>query len=318
VPITSEVSANEIPTVALSYEDDELRSVAERIRVELRSGGYQSITVNAERNSPACNPQAELGDHAPVVDIVVRVAGEEALAEICVRSRPGMLAAAIVEGNHADEGHFAIRVSEALHGLLLSPQPRVDGEQVVVGEALAPIPKQDSTKAAALSLTFAPQLVVDVPTGGTWAGALAAFQFAFFEDWGFRGEIFSSVRPRPYSDEEIDLKSHLLWTRWGAFGNRTLGFFRMGWRISAGPFFNVATAEAVAPRVGGSDARFGAILHASSYAEFPSHGTLFIRPTLGVSTLIPRLRYQMSQTVTPEVGEFLLEAGLEFGLRFHP
>src|SRR5690606_9493210 len=129
----------------------------------------------------------------PVVDIAVRRTGHDVAAEICARSRPQQLSAVTVEGPIGQEAHFAIVVTEALHGLLLAPGREAEGEVTFEKGQRAPRRNApDDNTGVAASLGLGPRFAFDVPTGRTWAGAAADIHVPLSLKWGFRGQLFSS------------------------------------------------------------------------------------------------------------------------------
>lgn len=305
--------------VVVVYADPALDTVARRVQVELMSAGHADVVVQRRTAAPACIALPVLDGRPGRVGVRLLADHDGAIsAEICSRSGPNRLTVVTSHGRIEEETDFAIVVTEALHGILTGPSGATQAQTDTGSEAQASKFEKgrEDAYAIASSLSIDARFVLDAPTGGSWTGIAPSVQLPLSRVLGFRAEGFVSLSPIPYSDAQIDLASHLAWMRIGMFGAVPAGPFRLGWKGTVGLFFNHATAEAVPPRIGGSDGALGAILHAGAFAEFPARGLWFLRGSLGLSTLLPRLRYQMSEDVTPEVGELLVEGGLGVGIRF--
>lgn len=313
-------SAEESPAVVIAYEDPALERVATRLQAELKSAGRGPVFLERRVPLGSCTSRAPRDGSAGQVGIVLRSEENEAVsAEICARPRSNQLTVVTARGRIDERADFSIVVTEALHGVLISPQTRAQS----VGEVEPPNDTPDSEKEAEQSarsfpgsLAIEPRLSLDVPTGGAWVGLTPTLRVPLGGGLHFGAEMFLGLDPIDYSDAQIELESHLVWARFGLSGAKPLGPVLLAWQIAAGPYSNRATAEAVPPREGGSDGTFGAIVHAGALAELPARGRFFVRSSIGASTLVPRLRYQMSDDVTPEVGQLLLEGGLGVGIRF--
>lgn len=301
------------PSIVIGIAEPRLDAMARRLRLELKSAGYPRVSL--VRQTVPCAPSSGSVGSAQLIVISLFVENPSGVkAEIC-RPRAHHVALATTRGRLESETDFAIVVTEALHGLLTAPSREEDAASAAWVSSHSE--QNESTERGVVSsIAIEPRVVLDAPTGGVWSGLAPSLRLPLSAGIGVTAEMFGSFLPIAYSDEEIDLRSHLIWTRLGVFGDGLLGPVRVGWVVSAGPFANLATADAVAPRMGGSDGAFGAILHAGSSLEFPARGLFFARGSLGVSALVPRLRYQMSDEITSPVGELLLEGAVGLGLRW--
>lgn len=318
--ISQAASADDEPPVVIAYGELALEPLARRVQAELRSAGREDVYL--ERRDPlgTCTSRPAGGESPGQVGVVLKPDEDgNMLAEICASPRLNQVTMITARGHLDSGGDFAIVVTEALHGLLSAPKeypaetneidaPPQEGHEL--SEAQGP------TDSSSVALFVEPRIVLDVPTGGMWVGVVPGFRFPLGRRLSLGTEMFVGFHPVAYSDAEMELKSHLMWARWGLSGSESYGTVALGWTVSAGAFSNRATATAALPRQGGTDGTFGAVLHAGASAEFPARGRLFLRTSVGVSTLVPRLNYQMSERATPEVGELLLEGAFGLGLRF--
>lgn len=307
------------PSVVIAYSEPELESVARRVRAELRTAGRDDIFL--ERRSPlgTCTSRKATEDTSGQVGILLETEGDGlVVAEICVSPQPNQVTVLRTLGRLDKEGDLAIVITEALHGLLIAPLPENQHD----ARPAPPAENSEATPASARAssgpvptLSLGSRWVLDAPTGEYFFGLVPRIEAPVHGKVSLVAELFLGLVPVGYSDELIELESHLAWARFGFSASDSFGPFRLGWDLSGGLFSNLATADATRPRQGGSDSAFGAVLGASAYGEFPKRGFAFLSGSLGVSTLLPRLNYQLSEGTTPQVGAFLVEGGIGLGLR---
>jgi hypothetical protein len=325
LPVSSHAFAEQAPTFLVVYEEPALEPLAKRLRAELRSAGRDEVVIKRRIPLGRCVSRPAGGEDSGQVGVLLKVQGEGAVsAEICTNPQIDQLTVVTARGHLDEEADFAIVVTEALHGILTAPTERNnessggDSSSVKESRSASESPRELESPRSSVTTSFSvdSRLVFDVPTGGVWLGVVPGIQLPFTQNFGFGAEVFLGFHPIEYSDDEIELESHLVWARFGLLGSASFGPVLLGWNVSAGPFANRATAYALPPRQGGSDGAFGAIIQAGGLVEFPARGRFFLRGSLGVSTLVPRLNYQMSEGTTSDVGELLLEGGLGLGIRF--
>ncbi len=299
----------------VAHAEPGLDAIARRVQAELQSAGREMVTLEQRTELGTCKLTPHEKQGANQVEVLLQSAQEGTiLAEICAPAPPDQVTAVTVRGRVSEEGEFAIVVTEALHGLLLAAEERQANDDEF------PASNDGTNEPAApraVELSVASRLALDLPTGGFWLGVVPELHVPLTKYLSFGAEVFVGFVPIEYSDAEMTLESHLVWARFGLLGSGTFGPLSLGWYLSAGPYFNRATAEAVPPREGGSDGAGGAMLGAGGQAEFPARGRFYLSGALGLSTLLPSLDYQMSQGTTPVVGRILLEGGLGLGFRFH-
>jgi len=306
-------SAEQTVLVVVAHAESGLDAVAKRVQAELRSAGH-AVTLEQRIELGSCTSAD--GDEQLSARINVRLQSDEegaVLAEICVPAQSEQVTSVTIRGHVREDGEFAIVVTEALHGLLAAAEER---DEKRYGPPKANSGTNEHAGPRPVELSLASRLALDLPTGGLWLGMVPQLQVPLAKNLSFGAEAFLGFLPIEYSDAEMTLESHLVWARFGLLGAGTFGPVSLGWYLAAGPYANRARAEAVPPRQGGTDVAFGAMIAAGGQAAFPARGRLFVSGSLGVSTLVPRVAYQMSQDVTPEVGQLLLEGGLGLGFRF--
>lgn len=311
--------AEESPSVVVAFSEPQLESVARRVRAELRSAERDDVILERRVPLGTCTsrPAAE-GATAQVGVILQTEGGGIVTAEICANPGPNQVTVVTARGHLNKEGDFAIVVTEALHGLLIAPLAQPQQEPAVEVLPEKPDDSQERARASTApipSLSMGARMVLDIPTGGYWAGVAPKIQVPLYGKVSLGAEIFLGIRPIAYSDEVVELESHLAWARFGLSASDRFGPFRLGWGLRGGLFSNRATADAVAPSQGGSDGTFGAIFGAGAFGEFPASGPFYLNGSVGLSTLLPRLNYQMSEEITREVGTLLFEGGLGLGFR---
>jgi hypothetical protein len=289
------------------------------VRAELRSAGREQVIL--ERRTPlgTCTSRPATTDGPGQIGIVLRTEGANiAVAEICANPQPNQVTVVTARGHIEEEGNFAIVVTEALHGMLIAPRtsdaPESEVETPAEEEDEPLEPKRTEQPPAAVWVQS--RIVLDLPTGGFWAGVVPGVELPLSRNLGFAAEMFIGFLPIEYSDELIELQSHLVWARFGLLGSGSFGPLRLGWNLAGGFYSNRATAVAAPPLQGGSDGAWGALFGAGVHGQWPAEGRLYLGASLGVSTLLPRLDYQMSEEITREVGALLLEGGLGLGIRF--
>lgn len=313
-----QASAAAPSTVVIAYSEPNLASVAKRIRAELHSAGRKEVIVEQRTPLGSCSSRPALDGVTGQIGVVLRIEGAGIVgAEICTNPRPNQVTVVTARGQLDEEEDFAIVVTEALHGMLVEPRTAAAEKTAVKAppEEKAQTNEPEESMPGRASLAVQSRLALDAPTGDFWMGVVPMVEIPLSGSFRFGAEMFIGLRPIEYSDDTIDLKSHLIWARFGVMMADSFGPVLLGWNVSGGFYANRATADAVAPRLGGSDGTFGGILAVSGYAQWPAEGRLFLSGSLGVSTLLPRLNYQLSDDVTPELGIALLEGGLGLGLR---
>lgn len=318
--LSGSASAAEGPSVVVAFSAPELESVARRVRAELRSAGRDDVFLERRVPLGTCTSRPATEDASGQVGVILQTEREGLVAaEICANPAPNQVTVVTARGHLNKEGDFAIVVTEALHGLLIAPLPQQQQKTAieVVPEKPDESPKSMRPSSAPTpSLSVGARMVLDVPTGGYWAGVAPKIQVPLHGKISLEGEFLLGLHPIAYSDEIVELESHLAWARFGLSASDEFGPVRLGWDLSGGLYSNRATADAIAPRQGGSDGTFGALFGAGAFGEFPKAGLIYLNGSLGVSTLVPRLNYQLSEEATPKVGTFLLEGGLGLGIRF--
>lgn len=293
--------------------------MARRVRAELGSAGREAVIL--ERRTPLgnCTSRPATEDAPGQVGVILQTErGGIVRAEICANPEPNQVTVVTARGRLDKEGDFAIVVTEALHGLLLAPSSeptlRAPKESLPASSDEARKEEPDETTLAP-SLSLGARTVLDAGTGDYWAGVFPRVEVPLHGRFALEADFLLGLRPISYADEVVELESHIAWARLGLSSSGGFGPFWLGWDASAGLFSNRATATAVSPRRGGSDGAFGAVLGAGGYARYPATGWFYISGSVGVSTLVPRLDYQLSEDTTPPVGALLLDGGLSLGIR---
>lgn len=316
-------SAADHQTIVLSFSEAQLDPFVRRLRAELVSAGYSEVVLEWRTPLGTCASRPTTESGPGQVGVLLRLENErEITSEICAHPQPNQVTVVTGRGRLQEQAHFAIVVTEALHGLLTTP---LSTDPKAIGEPNLPPTKEPEPQreeqgtvdsASRPSAWVQPQVVVDAPTGKTWAGVAPGLQVPVTPHVTAAAELLLGLHSIEYTDDEIDLKSRIAWARLMVQSSRIFGPLAVGYTASCGLYVNRVTADAVAPRRGGSDGAFGAILGAGVFGELPARGRLYAKGSLGASTLVPRLRYQMSDEATPALGALLLEAGLGLGLRF--
>lgn len=305
------------PSVVVAFSEPELDSVARRVRAELRSAGRDAVFLERRVPLGTCTSRPAMENASGQVGVILQT--EEVgivTAHICANPHPNQVTVVTARGSLDKESDFAIVVTEALHGLLIAPLPQA--KEVTLAQRREPVESQESevsSSAPVASVSVGPRMALDILTGGYWAGVAPRVQVPLYGNISLGGEFLLGLRPITYSDEIVELESHLAWARLVLSGAEGFGPVRLGWDISGGLFSNRVTADAVAPHHGGSDGTFGAVFGGGVFGEFPKSGLVYLGGSVGVSTLVPRLNYQLSDQATNKVGALLLEGGLGVGIR---
>lgn len=296
------------------HQEPGLGKAATFVRLDLIGNGYESTVAVGE--IVECTEVAA-GRHASGAALVSLTSedGERVEARVCI---PGTepLQTGVVYGSLEDPQSLSILVTEALNGLLAERLPRTPA--VVHGPGGAPAqerPRVEPQDGAPVVVEVQGRLLWDAPTTATWSAVVPRVGVPLTDASRFDVEFLASVLPSTYSEPEMDLRGSLAWAQIGVSGSRREGDFRLDYGLAAGPYVARVAATARSPWTSGTDSAFGAVLSARGTARFPATSRWFVSGGVGVSTLVPRFRYQLSSSTTPDFGALLFEGTLGFGIR---
>lgn len=302
--------ANAAESIGILSTSIEIQPLVARLASELRSNGY---SVRFEPFDPARRCTSASG--APADSWISLAPDPEQPASVITTLCFGG-AKLVTRGPRADPARFAVATAEALNGLrakpLAIPERTLPGPE---SGALDQGAERRDTEAARSSLELAQALVID--PGGfplLWGASLDA-ELAVSRSFSLVGGGFFPITRPELASSEVSLTTGVAFARAGAALHLATSTVVVSASLTAGPAFTWASADAEAPRVGGSASTVSAIGSAGLRLDYPARGQVFAAAQARASLLLPAIRFAVAGAEARTLGPALLETSLGVGLR---
>lgn len=312
--LSTQPARADAPTkVIVAYEDPSLREAATFVRFDLVGNGFEATVVAGEVRGCAERAANESARGGAVV-VLTSADGERVEAHVCTAgTEPPQVAH--VDGVVTDPQGLSILVTEAVNGLLAQPltrQARTPAAERKEPDEHAAVRREDAEPAW---IEIQARLLRDGWSKVGWSAVAPRIGVPLVASWSLDVELMASFAPVRYSEPEMRLSGSLAWAQAGLSEARAAGPVLLRYGVAGGAYVTRVVAEAEPPWTDGTDSAFGAVFGARGAVRFPASASWFVSGGLGVSTLVPRFRYQMSSSATRDMGAFLVEGSLGFGVR---
>lgn len=311
--------------VSIRYDAETRLELADRLRSELESEGYEvSLEVGSEP-SP-CEPEGsklvsvQHGTKAWIRLSKDPVNGETIVASICFLGAMPFLQQASSSAPGSQPQQLAVATAEALNGLRAKLPPLV-AEPVKQARRENPPPAPPPvpvTRPFQLrnALALGPALMLGFPDHPP---ALAVALRTITGLGSHTALVLDAAMPATGAElrsPDVTATVRTAWLRLGPRLHTDLGDLLLAGALLGGPAVTWATAVARSPRVGTSDVSTGALFSLSGSVEYPKDTPVYAAAATSISLLLPGVRVKLGDATPPPRSFVPFEASMGLGLRW--
>lgn len=282
----------------------------QRIHAELEQYGYDVAWAIDAVTPCMAEPSARSSAPGAWISVGLDASATRTLATICLSGPRASPEQTSIAAPLADPRQLALATLEALNGLLAPPIPPAP----IAPPLAAPAPP--AHRAAPTAALVQSSVAFDVLGGPPVIGAGVALDVSIEGALSLELDAFVPVRASVERGAQRELSLNVAWLRLGPRLSWRLAPFRLGVSLEAGAALLWAKARTTPPLIGTVDVAPAGIVSSGTWLEYPDASPLFFRVAGRVSRLLPSIDLELGTGTAVPFGEFLIDGGIGFGVRW--